>query len=247
MKSKKETFQINVVVFDKEGRRRIKWEKVQGERIDDETAIRREPGKGWTIWDIKTGRILCTKRAKSKADAVAYYEVKCKTTVEIYRTTTSYAKTVEDSIKLFNDPDCELKEEKENENENTAEEATGSNKKEEKQEEAKTETVEVPQVKALPAPKKEETDTTTATETVSKASDTVTASPATERQAKYLAALAKKLHNRQIIDISINYSSIDKETASRLIDESLKAIERGRRGNKKVPASYLLNSFRAAA
>lgn len=245
MKSKKETFQINVVVFDKEGRRSIKWEKVQGERIDDETAIRREPGKGWHIWDIKTGRILCTKRARSKADAVAYYEEKCKTTVNIYRTTTSYAKVVEDSIKLFNNPDRELKEEKENENENTAEEATGSNKKEEKQEEAKTETVEVPQVKALPAPKKGETDTTTAT--VSKASDTVTASPATERQAKYLAALTKKLHNRQIIDISINYSSIDKETASRLIDESLKAIERGRRGNKKVPASYLLNSFSAAA
>lgn len=245
MKSKKEIFQINVVVFDKEGRRFIKWEKVQGERIDDETAIRREPGKGWHIWDIKTGCILCTKRARSKADAVAYYEEKCKTTVNIYRTTTSYAKVVEDSIKLFNDPDRELKEEKENENENTAEEATGSNKKEEKQEEAKTETVGVPQVKALPAPKKEETGTTTAT--VNKASDTVSASPATERQAKYLAALTKKLHNRQIIDLSINYSSIDKETASRLIGESLKAIERGRRGNKKVPASYLLNSFRAAA
>lgn len=246
MKNKKETFQINVLVFDKEGRRSIKWEKAQGERIDDETAIRREPGKGWTIWDIKTGKIICTKRARSIADAVAYYEEKYKAIVKEYRKTTSYAKVLEDAIKLFNDPQRELKKE----NENTAAEDTGSNKKEEKQEEAaktKTETVEVPEVKALPAPKKEETDTTATAETVNKASDTVTASPATDRQARYLAALAKKLHNRQIIDVKINYSRLDKETASRLIDESLKAIERGRRGNKKVPASYLLNSFRAAA
>lgn len=244
--NKKQWFQISVRIFDQNGKNpRDMWQLCEGERIDESKAIRREQGQGWVIWDIKTGLAICTKKARSKAEALAYFEERFKEAYEKCRKGTAYARNVEKARACFNDPAKEWKPEAETV-EAIEEEKTeaGSNKI---TEETKT----VDEIKALPAPRQggadKEAEQEATRKTVEEKTQEKTEAPATERQTKYLTALARKLHNRAIIDLLIDYSTLTKETASRLIDESIKAIERGRKGNKIVPRGYLLNHYRATA